>query len=230
MKIKKISKYKNKLLKLKLIQTKIYNKKQYLNNIKIEDIEYRLKKMFYIIYKYHIFNKRILFVGAPLNINFQIKNLFKDTKHIFIPKSVWVRGAISNKNSCFKHLSKNKKVNSNKMTELLFQLKKNIDLIVIFNELENKDILNESYVSRIPIISLNSNLNSLYSKTSYKVPGNFQFTSKKTRDNFFYSILTSTLKKGERYKNSLQKLSKVNSYNIKKQTFNTKYKKYRRVN
>ena len=44
MKIKNIIKYKNKLLKLKLIKTKIYKKKDHLTNTRIEDIEYRLKK------------------------------------------------------------------------------------------------------------------------------------------------------------------------------------------
>jgi len=68
MKIEKIKNIKNKILKLKLIQTKIYDKKQYLNNIKIEDIEFRLKKILYIIYKYHISNKKILFIGNPLNL------------------------------------------------------------------------------------------------------------------------------------------------------------------
>ena len=210
MKIIKKTVYQNKLLKLKLIQTKIYNKKQYLNNIKIEDIEYRLKKIFYIIYKYHILNKRILFVGAPFNINDKITDLFKNTKHILLPRSVWVRGAISNKNSCFKHLSNNQKNTKNKISELLLQLKKNIDLIVVFEESYNLNVLNEGYIARIPIISLNSDLNIKENKPSYKVPGNFKFTNKKIRDNFFYSILISTLKKGNKYKHYLKNKQKVN--------------------
>jgi hypothetical protein len=48
MKIKNIIKYKNKLLKLKLIKTKIYKKKDQLTNTRIEDIEYRLKKPCYL--------------------------------------------------------------------------------------------------------------------------------------------------------------------------------------
>ena len=50
MKIKKIINHKNKLLKLKILQTKIYTKNQRINNIKIEDIEYRLKNILHIIY------------------------------------------------------------------------------------------------------------------------------------------------------------------------------------
>lgn len=225
MKIEKISKYQNKLLKLKLIQTKTFNKKQYLNNLKIEDIEYRFKKIFYIIYKYHIFNKRILFVGAPFNITFQLKNKLKNTKHIFIAKSIWIRGAINNKKSCFKNFYNNSTIKTNNLSELLLQLKKNIDLIVIFNEQENINIINEGYIARIPIISLNINLISKDQKSNYKVPGDFQFNKKKIRDNFFYFLLVSTLKKKilrhypKFYKN-------LNIYKTKKNFRNFKHKHF----
>nr|YP_010133808.1 ribosomal protein S2 [Fistulifera saprophila]QWM93298.1 ribosomal protein S2 [Fistulifera saprophila] len=197
MKIKKIPQRRNKLVKLKLIQTKIYTKEQYLENIKIEDIEYRLKKICYLIYKYNVFNKRILFVGLPFNITLKLQELIKNTKHIFIPNSVWLSGAISNKNTNFSNLLKNKNTTKNQISELLFQLKKNIDLVIIINNSDNtSDILNEGYVARIPVVMLNTNLNICFNKPSYKVPGNFKFVSKKTRNNLFYSLLISTLRKG----------------------------------
>ena len=68
MKIRKIKNHKNKLLKLKILQTEIYTKSQYKNDINFENIEYRLKKILHIIYKYNISNKRILFIGIPLDI------------------------------------------------------------------------------------------------------------------------------------------------------------------
>ena len=197
MKIKKIPQRRNKLVKLKLIQTKIYTKEQYLENIKIEDIEYRLKKICYLIYKYNVFNKRILFVGLPFNITLKLQELIKNTKHIFIPNSVWISGAISNKNTDFSNLLKNKNTTKNRISELLFQLKKNIDLVIIINDSDNSnDILNEGYVARIPVVMLNTNLNICFNKPSYKVPGNFKFVNKKIRNNLFYSLLISTLKKG----------------------------------
>ncbi len=197
MKIKKIPQRINKLVKLKLIETKIYNKEQYLENIKIEDIEYRLKKICYLIYKYNVFNKRILFVGLPFNITLKLQELIKNTKHIFIPTSVWLSGAISNKNTNFSNLLKTKNTTKNQISELLFQLKKNIDLVIIINDSNNSDeILNEGYVARIPVVLLNTNLNICFNKPSYKVPGNFKFVNKKTRSNLFYSLLISTLKKG----------------------------------
>ena len=200
MKIKKILKYNNKLVKLKLIQSKVYNKKQYLKNIKIEDIEYRLKKVLYIIYKYHIFNKKILFVGSPLTYNQQFKHLIKSTKHILLPTNVWVQGALSNKQSCFKHLSKNKK-----LSEILTQLKKNIDLIVILDQTDNLTVLNEGYITKTPVISINCNFDIQDDKSSYKVPGNFQFTNKKILNNFFYSLLIATLKKGNKHHKYVKK-------------------------
>lgn len=197
MKIKKISQRRNKLVKLKLIQTKIYTKKQDLENIKIEDIEYRLKKICYLIYKYNVFNKRILFVGLPFNITLSLQKLIKNTKHIFIPSSIWLSGAISNKNTNFSNLLKSKSTTKNQISELLFQLKKNIDLVIIINDSNtSNEVLNESYVAKIPVIILNTNLNICFDKPSYKVPGNFEFANKKTRNNLFYSLLVSILRKG----------------------------------
>lgn len=200
MKIKKITQYQNKLLKFKLSQSKIYNKNLHINNIKLEDIEYRLKKAFHIIYKFHILEKKILFVGTPIRLNPKIQKILKNTKHFLIPETIWVNGIITNKISFFKHLPKNKKINNNKTSKFLFQLKKNVDLIVLLNESTNKTALDESYSTKVPIISLNSDLNIQKSKTNYKIPGNFQFFNKKIRDNFFYSILIAVFKKGKKTK------------------------------
>jgi len=75
----------NQLLKLKLIKTKIYKKNYIFTNLKIEDIEYRLKKGLQIIHKYHIKNKKILFINNFLTIETKIKNLLKNTNHTFMP-------------------------------------------------------------------------------------------------------------------------------------------------
>jgi ribosomal protein S2 len=213
MKIKKIAQYQNKLLKLKLSQSKIYNKKHYINNTKLEDIEYRLKKAFHIIYKYHVFKKKILFVGIPIRLN---QKTLKNTGHFLIPETFWRNGLLTNKISFFKHLSKSKKI-KNKVSKFLFQLKKNIDLIVLLNESTNKSAQNESYLAKIPTISLNSELDIQKNKTNYKIPGNFQFFNKKIRDNFFYSILTAILKKGKKTKKFFKK-------HVKKKHFSKKQK------
>ena len=226
MKIEKNTKYKNKILKLKIIQTKIFNSKQYKNNIKLEETKIRLKKIFQIIYQYHIFNKKILFIGVQNNKNFKLKNLLKKTKHVLIPNSIWIRGAISNKKSCFKHISNNPKFVNNKISELLFKLKKNFDLIVVFDEINNFNIINESYIARIPVITLNSNLSLYNNKVSYKIFGNFQFLYKKKENNFFYLLLISVLKKGNKYKKKFKKSYNINIYNKKSFKYEKKYNKY----
>lgn len=74
-------------LKLKLIKTKIFNKKNIFAHLKIEEVECRLKKGLQVIYKYHVNDKKILFVG---NCSFaeevRLKKLLKHTKHTFVPE------------------------------------------------------------------------------------------------------------------------------------------------
>jgi ribosomal protein S2 len=218
MKIKKIAQYQNKLLKFKLSQSKIYDRKLYINNLKFEDIEYRLKKAFHIIYKYHVFKKNILFVGTPIYLN---PKTLKNTKHFIIPETFWKNGVLTNKISFFKHLPKNKKIN-NKVSKFLFQLKKNIDLIVLLNESTNKSAQNESYLAKIPTVSLNDKLDIHKNKTNYKIPGDFQFFNKKIRDNFFYSILIAILKKEKKTKKFFSKHAKKKTFFQKTKVTNSK--------
>jgi ribosomal protein S2 len=204
MKINKLPNSKNKLIKLKLIQTKIY-KKNAKNSIKINDISPRIKKAIFLIYKYHINNKRILFVGTPIKPDKKLKILLKNTKHVFIPESVWVSGILTNKEQCFKNLTKNRNPNENKILEILFPLKKKIDLIVILDSYSNQNVLNEAYATEVPTITLNNNLNVTDERSEYKIPGDFTFTKKKARDNFFFSILNTTFKKANPIKNYISK-------------------------
>lgn len=197
MKINKIKSYNYKLLKLKLLNTKIY-KKKHNNFIKIESITNRLKKSLHIIYKYHSSNKKILFIGTPVNSDVKFRNFLQHTKHTLIPESLWMNGIITNKLSCFKYLSKNQKLINNKISELLFKIKDKSDLIVVLNGLENSSAINEGYLARIPIISINCNLDATDMKSSYKVPGNFQFKKKKSRDTFFYSLLIAVIKRADK--------------------------------
>lgn len=193
--IRNTAKNKARLLKLKLLKTKVYKKKNCFISLKIEDIEYRLKKALHIIYKYHINNKRVLFVGTSSYTHQKLKQLVRNTKHVMIPESIWTNGIIANPSTCFRYLSENQSTTNKKISKILFHLKKRSDLIVILNQISNLTALEESYNARIPIISLNSDLNILDVKPSYKIPGNFSFNKKKIRDNFFYSILNATFKK-----------------------------------
>jgi ribosomal protein S2 len=222
MKTNKLPNSKNKLIKLKLIQTKIY-KKNSKDSIKINDIIPRIKKAIFLIYKYHINNKRILFVGTPLNVSEKLKKLLNNTKHIFIPESVWVNGILTNKESCFKNLTKDQNPNDNKILDILFPLRKKNDLIVILDSSSNQNVLKEAYATEIPTISLNNSLDIFDEKSDYKIPGNFLFTKKKLRDNFFYSILNTTFKKANLIKNYLKK----NKFKIKQDNTKNNYNKTR---
>jgi ribosomal protein S2 len=197
MKINKITKYQSKLVKLKLIKTKIYKKNDY-HFIKIEEIISRLKKALHIIYKYHINNKRILFVGTPIHIEEKLQNLIKNTRHTYIPESVWMNGILTNQQSCFKYLLKNQQSINRRISTILFKTKKKSDLIVVLDASANSNALNEGYLTRTPVISLNLHFDNADIKSSYKVPGNFKFTHKKVRSNFFYSILSATLRKAQK--------------------------------
>jgi ribosomal protein S2 len=79
-----------------------------------------------------------------------------------------VNGIITNKISCFKYLSENPKA-ANKSSKLLFKLRNKSDLVVVFDKVTDKDALNESYLARIPVISLNCDLNLLKNKSTYKI-------------------------------------------------------------
>ena len=219
MKINRIKSYNYKLVKLKLIKTKVYKKK--LDHfIKIEDISNRLKKALHIIYKYHINNKKILFTGTPVNVDSRFRNILKNTKHTLIPEALWMNGLITNQRSCVKYLSKNQKAINNKISKLLFKIKNKSDLIVVLNSSDNIAVLNEGYSARIPIISMNYDVEGFDLKASYKISGNFQFKKKKVRDTFFYSLLTAVLKKAnQNLKQNKVPLLKVNqSFSQNKKT------------
>lgn len=220
-----------KFFKLKLIKSKIYKKNHALKNIELEDIEFRLKKALCLIYLFHINNKKILFIGNPMHIYNEIKKLLKNTKHIFIPLNLWLAGTTTNQKSYFKSLI-NQKIKENQiakktMTQLK-QIKEKSDLVVIMDETFNNQAIEENYNSRLPIIVFNSNLNPFDEKSRYKIPGNFISSKNKLKNNFFYSILYSTLKKSnatKKYFPTVALYHKFKAISILKKIKNKYYKK-----
>lgn len=231
MKIKKIELKNYKLLNFKLIKTKILKKNHYLSSITLKDVEFRLKKILHLIYLYHLYNKKILFIGNPLNINNKLKQILFKTKHIFIPKSAWISGLLTNQNSYLRTLFKEKTNKFNKITEKIIQLKKKSDLIVIVDQNCDLKAIEEGYKSQIPVISLNSDLNIFNSKISYKIPGNFILPKNKLKNNFFYSMIISTIKKAyyikQKFKNSLclksNTLKKIKNIKVYNKVYNRKF-------
>jgi ribosomal protein S2 len=217
MKIKKIISYKTKLFQLNLIKTKVHREKIFLHKINIKNIEYRLKRALQIIYQYQVNQKKILFLGLSNNFVRKIKQLPNTNKHTFIPESIWVNGVISNQISIFKYLSKNSKLSNDSNLKILFNLKTQYNLIVIFDQNADQNALIESYQARIPIISFSGNLDILNDKPTYKIPGNFKLSKKKIRANFFFSMLLSIFKKANYFNSDiLNKKIKSNAFYKKK--------------
>ena len=150
-----------------------------------------------------------MFIGTPLKPDKQIKQLLKRKKHGFIPESIWMNGVITNSNSLFKHLFKRHSFTNDATSKFFFDLKNRINLIVILNENFNQVALKESSFKRIPTILLNSEYNTFNSNlTTYKVPGNYAFTKKIVRNNFFFILLNSLLKKAERFRKKQVQINK----------------------
>lgn len=219
MKINKLKKYKPKFMKLQLIKTKIYDKKK---SACIEDIEYAIKKVLKLIFNYHLYNKKITFIGIPKKIkNVYFKYLLKKSHHALIPESMWINGIITNQISNFKHLFKTK--NETKLFKILFQLKKKPDLVLILNNSQCHIALKEIYNARIPVISLGENL-----KSTYNVMGDFTNTEKGKKINFIISLLTTVIKKANKMK-KYKIVRKINySGNFKKVGYYKNTKHYRK--
>nr|YP_009329920.1 ribosomal protein S2 [Didymosphenia geminata]API83111.1 ribosomal protein S2 [Didymosphenia geminata] len=188
-----------KLFKLNFIKSKVYNTTHKNQNIALEDIESRLKKAIYIIYLYHVNNKKIMFVGNPLHINESMSFILRESKHIFLPKSSWIAGTLTNQKSFISTLLK-KNIKLNKLSKQIVLLEQKSDLIVIMDSTVDSLVVEESYISRVPTIVLNSSLNPFMSKASFKVPGNFIFSKQKLKNNFFYSLVLATLKRANNIK------------------------------
>jgi hypothetical protein len=196
MKIKKNITKKIKLFKLNFLKAKVIKQKHVVNNLTLEDIEARFKKALRLIYSYHINNKKIMFVGNPLIINKKLLKLFKTTRHIFIPQLAWIAGVITNQRASFKSILK-KNDSLIEVSQKLIQLKNKCDLIVIIDKPSDQLALDEGYLTRVPLIALNCDLNFFDIKTNYKVPGNFIKQKQLLHNNFFYLLLLSLFKKAK---------------------------------
>lgn len=185
-----MKKYPNKLIQLQILKL-YYKKKAYNFKHSLKQIEVHLNKISNIIYKYHITNKKILFIGFPENF---IK-ILHNTKHIVIPEHIWFNGMLSNRISNFSNSNKQMRIPMD-IHKLLFKLEKQLDLIIVYNLTNKASAINESYISRLPVITLDKNLDTLKNKATYKTPGNYSFTNEKTQNNeLFYSFIKTTLKR-----------------------------------
>lgn len=225
MKIEQIILKKNKLLKLNFLKAKLY-KKLYINNINTNEIIIKLKQSLQIIYKYHINNKKILFVGFSPNIINKFKYILKDTDHVLIPKFIWPNGILTNKKTEIDSVNKNQFSTSKQLSDILYKFNKKFDLIVILDSSYEENILNESYNSKIPTIYLSNYLNKFFFEPSYKIIGNINFSGKNFKNNFLYLILHSLFKKAKLFKKENISINEENKkqFYVKTKKFNNKFK------
>lgn len=203
MKIVYNKKYKNKLLELQILKSKIY-KNDKKKTIKNNQIKLSLKKVSSIIYEYHKNNKIILFTDFPLKIEKKLSLLNKNSKHIFISKETSSNGILTN------------------TTLQFYDNKKKVDLIILFNKV-NENFVNEISKSMIPTIIITDTLlnkKNVLLNQSYKILVHLNFIEEQVNNNIFFSILHSILKQKTLKKNKIEKYKKKFQYK------KFQYKKY----
>lgn len=171
MKIQSVLKNQNKLMKLQLLKTKNFEKQKFLKNLKIEDIENRLKKGFKIIYKYNAINKKLVFLNTCLTIELKLQNLLNETKHIYTSNYLQLNNLMKNKESfLLNRLQKN-------------IVRKTLNLIIVLNkQIKNNDFKKKN-IEKIPSIFVENTLINYGIRPSYKIIGNFFY---RKNQNFFF--------------------------------------------
>lgn len=167
-------------------------------------------------------NKKILFLGFPSNFS----KTLKATKHALIPRSVWFDGMLSNRNSGVN--SSVKKIPKNTF-KLVSKLKKKLDLVVIYNLNKNSTAIKESYLARIPLITLSEKFNILDFKTTYESAGNYDSINERLENSsLFFSFIKTTLNRAKRTKKikSYKSLSELKDMYTKKNKWNLKKKSW----
>lgn len=196
MKLKKLQKFKYSNLELQILK-QFSKKKNFNRKVEIKLTEILLNKIASIIYFYHITNKTILFVGFPKNLT----KILKTTKHISIPEFIWQSNMFNNN-----FISNNKKIKIPKnIFKLQTKLKKKVDLIVINNLDINMIAFKESYLARIPAITITKKIDISKVKSDYNITGSYHFFAEKEENsNFFYLFLKSVLMRAKKcYNNTL---------------------------
>lgn len=189
MKLKSIRVKKYKLMRLYLAKYEAYKKSKTLigSDIILDRLEVSFKKALFLIYQYHIYNKQILFIGVPNSTNKKFLYVLCKSNHIFLPRFVWKRGLLGNKESM------SKKVLNFVSFKRSFTLLENPHLIVIFNEEKLYNIVPECRRLCIPILYFGS-YNKKLEGVTYIVEGNF--VSRKMKS-FFQFLIYSILKKNK---------------------------------
>lgn len=160
MKIKKKISYKRySLLSSNLVNLisfkTLFNEQITLNCLK--SFEVRLKQILKIIFKFHKVQKKIVFIGFPDYNPCNFLRLFDKAGHSYLNKKNWINGLFTNTNSIFYYLKSKKLFKILKKKNILFLQKLNNlenkpDLIVLYKETDNLELIKEAIKLKIPII------------------------------------------------------------------------------
>lgn len=208
--------YKNKLTELQILKSRIYKKNDELKT-DTNKIQLYLKKIMHLIYEFHVTNKKILFLNFPEKFEKKITRSLKQSHHIFINNENFLNGIISNQKISLQQSNQLQKLIKNNLKNKI-PIKKFIDLIIIFNPVSELNSDKKLYISQIPTITINENLNNnLNLKQNYKLIGNFKFIEKQISNNICLSILKAIFKnttfkkqKSNIYKQNIKKAIKIN--------------------
>ena len=199
MKANRIKNRNYKLFKYNLLKLQVYSNKPSLITINfsisiIEQIEAYLKQVLKIIFEYHVWQFKILFVGFPVISKTKQIKLLHFTNHDFIPEKSWISGIFRNRFSILTYLKLVQSQNFSKSINLLLTVKTKPHLVVVFNQTIENNLINEFYKAGIPIIYFNWDCLNKF-KMAYKILGNFNFVEKNIKLTFFflfYSLLKKT--------------------------------------
>ena len=186
MKVKKLETKNSESIQFQAL--KISNEKRpYINShLKSQSIKTLLNKLFHIIVKYDIHNKNILFVGFPTYFS----KTLTSSNHLKTPTFRHRSSYTANKDF---HFNSNK--SDLKKTRLNSKLKKNIDLIIVYNSTSNSAVITESYLSNLPVIGINKKIDLCSSRRNvYSTPKTYNLVYEKNEhSSFIFSFLESTL-------------------------------------
>jgi hypothetical protein len=187
----------NRLLISELINFKIYRtqvKKHFNDNLlptntfsSLKQISFNFKKLLQIIFQYHLHRKKILVVGEKPLIKKQFFFIHKKTNHIFISKTAWINGLLSNNKTIKRFLKK-----KNPMLRLI----KKPRLVVLYNYWDL--IESESYTRRITNVTLTNTYlepKHCYDKSpAYYTMGNLTEIRKKKIQFFISTLIEKIIK------------------------------------
>ena len=220
MKTNRIKNRNYKLFKYNLLKLQIYSNEPFFNvahfsNNILEQIEVYLKQALTIIYKYHVYQFNILFIGFPIVSKAKQMKLIHFTNHNFIPEKSWISGIFRNRFSILTYLKLMQSQNITKSLKVLLKITTKPHLVVIFNSRIETSTINEFYKAGIPILAFDWNSLNIF-KIAYKALGNYSFIEKNIKSTFFF-LFYSLLKKMPTKKiNNKKRWFKLFSKKIKK--------------